>query len=160
MNRLIISRELSEQARSHLFRQGGERFLFFLCSISNASDGLAFRAREVLPVDDEDLSLVRLSLEIKLQKLIEIMNRANTSGMALVEAHSHPRGFDSFSLTDLNGFGEFVPYVLDALKRPYGATVWDGRKVLGACWREAGRMENMVVDMSGEIVVGKRRKSK
>jgi hypothetical protein len=146
MNRLLIPETLKRKAVAHLFQDGSEHFLFFLCTLTEENDGAAFNADDVVLVDDQNLTTSGFSLEIQLPELIRIMNIANGSGKTLVEGHNHPRGFNSFSFTDLRGFSEFVPYVLDTIRQPYGATVWDEDSVIGVCWKkDASKPEKMIV---------------
>ena len=137
MNKLIIPRSLSATARAHLFSDYGEHFLFFLCTISEESENLTFHAKDVVLINDNDLVVSEdFEIEISLSVLIEVMNRANKEGLALVEGHNHLSSFwRGFSYTDRKGFSEFVPYVLSTLGRPYGATVWDKRGVAAICWK-------------------------
>jgi hypothetical protein len=149
MNRLIVPETLAVKAKVYLFQDDGEHFIFFLCSVIEGKDGMAFSADEIIIVDDKNLVMSGFSLEIQLPELIRVMNMANDAGKVLVEAHNHPRGFSSFSYTDLRGYSEFVPYVLDTLRRPYGATVWDGDAVIGLCWKkDASKPEEMMVFLS------------
>jgi hypothetical protein len=150
MNRLTVPDALARVARAHLFSDGGEHFVFFLCTVETSSDSVAFVAKDVLLIGDGDLEPAGYSLSIRLDVLLDVMNRAAREGAALVEGHSHPRGFGRFSYTDLEGFKEFVPYVIDVLKKPYGATIWDGRTVVGACWRRPEWQEAMAVEAGPE----------
>lgn len=136
MNRLVIPRTLSDKARAHLFKDYGEHFLFFLCETSQNVKETCFQAKDIILIDDGDLCVSDdFGMEIRLQVLIDVMNRANREGFALVEGHNHSIGYGvGFSYTDRKGFSEFVPYVLSTLGKPYGATVWNGREIAALFW--------------------------
>jgi hypothetical protein len=164
MNRLIVPEPLAVKAKAHLFQDDSEHFAFFLCTLTEDREELTFNADEIILVDDENLAISGFSLEMQLPELIRIMNTANDAGRALVEAHNHPRGFNCFSYTDLKGFDEFVPYVLDTLRRPYGATVWDDGDIIGVCWKkDVSKPEKMAVvqlPLTGRKAGEKRKRGK
>lgn len=137
MAKLVLPEQLYRQARDHLLRDESEHLAFFLCNIGWAKNHPIFLAGEVILMDDADLAGPHmLSLELKLERLLSIINKAIKEKKALVEAHSHPfSNPPSFSATDREGFREFVPYMVDSIKgMPYGAMVWGKRGIYGACW--------------------------
>jgi hypothetical protein len=144
----MIPEEIYEKAIGHLFQDGNEHFLFFLCSTIGEGDDFVFNVDAVEIVDDRDTCLSSyFALEIKLPRLIEVMNLANRNGLALVEAHNHPDYFGGgFSVTDENGFNEFVPYVQDVLKKPYGATVWDRKGGFCGVFWPLGSSKHLTID--------------
>lgn len=137
MAKLVIPDRLYRQVQTHLLRDQSERLAFFLCNISWAGESTIFIAQEAILVDDADLAWpISYRLELKLEPLLAVVNRAVKGKKALVEAHSHPfSDYPTFSPSDRAGFQEFVPYVLDSVKgAPYGATVWGKRGLTGVAW--------------------------
>jgi hypothetical protein len=65
-----------------------------------------------------------------------VIRLAWTTGMAVIEAHSHgPDGFVRFSGSDLAGFEEWVPHLRWRLRgRPYAAVVIAGDGVDALAW--------------------------
>lgn len=134
MNRILIPNVYFQMGKEHLFKGFGEHFLFFLCNINMTDSGVDFLVEDIELIREQDTKVIgHFSVEITLTRLIEVMNKANLSGLALIEAHNHPRKFgNKFSHTDEVGFSEFVPYILEVLQRPYGATVWESDEVIHA----------------------------
>ena len=142
MNKLVISRSHWEKSKAHLLKMNGEHFVFFLCGVAKFNDdGVSFFVRDVIPIQDTDIQQAKgKGLQLSLEVLLRITNRARKEGLALVEAHSHPWVKTSvrFTKTDLDGLKEFVPYILDDLpSEPYAATVWGQESVDGLCWRSS-----------------------
>lgn len=137
MNRLVIGKSQWEKARAHLLQKRGEHFCFFLCGTEEFDNGVSFFVRDFIPIQDTDVHLAKEGLQISLEALVQVTNRARKERLALVEAHSHPLETSNvrFSPTDLKGLKEFVPYILEDLPgKPYGATVWGAKSVYGLCW--------------------------
>jgi len=141
LNKLVISKSQWEQAKKHLVKENEEGFAFFLCGVAGTDDGIIFLVRDTILIQDTDLELVRdIGLQMKLEALLRVTNRARKEQLALVEAHGHPwtKTNVRFSRTDLNGLKEFVPYILDDLSgMPYAATVWGTKSVDGMCWKSS-----------------------
>jgi molybdopterin/thiamine biosynthesis adenylyltransferase len=137
MGKLVIPEKIYRQVYGHLLRDNSEHLAFLLCNIGCAQGKPVFLARDMILVEDTDLSGPhRFSLDLKLEPLLAVINRAIKGRMALVEAHSHPfSDYPAFSLSDRRGFREFVPYTIDSIKgKPYGATVWGKQGIAGICW--------------------------
>lgn len=146
MNKIVIPGQIHDKTYSHLFQDCGEHFVFFLCSIVENGNDVTFLVKDVELIQDEDVSLNGFSLEVKTSCLIRVMNEANRRDLALIEGHNHPPVFGhGFSYTDELGFSEFVPYVLDVLGRPYGATAWDGISVAAQYWKP-GSKKTVAID--------------
>ena len=137
MTKLVIPEGIYQQAYSHLLQDDSEHLAFLLCNIGWAQGKPIFLARDMILVKDTDLSgPLRFSLDLRLEPLLAVMNKAIRGKMALVEAHSHPfSDYPAFSPSDKRGFREFVPYIIDSIKgKPYGATIWGKQGVAGVCW--------------------------
>jgi molybdopterin/thiamine biosynthesis adenylyltransferase len=141
LNKLVISRSHCEKAKAHLSQTNAEHFAFFLCGVAEFDDGISFLVREFIPIQDADMQLAKgKGLQLNLDALLRVTNRARMEGLALVEAHSHPwvKMGVCFTKTDLDGLKEFVPYILQDLPgKPYAATVWGQDSVDGLCWKSS-----------------------
>jgi len=137
MGKLVIPERIHQQAYSHLLQDDSEHLAFLLCNIGWTQGKPIFLARDIILVKDIDLSgPLHFSLELKLEPLLGVINKAIRGKMALVEAHSHPfSDYPAFSPSDHKGFQEFVPYIIDSIKGiPYATTVWGKQGVVGVCW--------------------------
>jgi molybdopterin/thiamine biosynthesis adenylyltransferase len=126
MNNIKIPQQVWDIAKSHLFGSPGEHFAFFLTEHVKSADGsITLIIRDVQTIADTDVEDEGFAARLKLPALLNVINRANRENCVLVEIHNHNGGWDaSFSSTDVHGFSEFVPYVLDSLpRRPYAALV-------------------------------------
>jgi len=138
-NRLVVSSQIWESLRQHLLADDDEHLAFILAGHAVTSDGQVLLAKELLPITDGELEDDSNShgLSLRLGPLLEVMNRANREGLALVEAHSHPfsKHNVTFSSIDDQGQQEMASYLSDALPdRPYGALVLGRQAVDGAVW--------------------------
>jgi len=155
MAKLIVPEEIYRQTQSYLLKDHSEHLAFFLCNTGTAQGFPVFIVRDVILVDDADLEGPNgLSLHLKLEPLLAIINRAIKSKKALVEAHSHPFSeHPSFSLVDKAGFKEFVPYVMDSLKGlPYGAIVWGKQSVSGVAWPRWPKEDRVDITVVGKTL--------
>jgi molybdopterin/thiamine biosynthesis adenylyltransferase len=137
MGKLVIPERIHQQAYSHLLQDDSEHLAFLLCNIGWAQGKPVFLARDMILMKDTDLSApLQFSLDLKLEPLLAVINKAVRGRMALVEAHSHPfSDYPTFSPSDKKGFREFVPYIIDSIKgKPYGATIWGKQGIGGVCW--------------------------
>lgn len=127
-SRIVIPRALWEEARKHLFRSRDEHFGFFFAGVGRAGPAFRLALREFIPVQYEHLETdPRVPRQIKLDFLLDIINRAKQADAAIVEAHTHPlsRGEVEFSFFDKEEIPSFANYVLGSIpSRPYIATVW------------------------------------
>lgn len=155
MNRLIISELQLDQAKKHLLKEG-EAFAFFLCGLAEFEDSTNFLVRHTILLLDTDFELVEgVGLQMKLESLLQVTNRARKEQSALVEAHSHPWSKKDlcFSQTDLKGLKEFVPYILDDIPgMPYAATVWGTESIDGIRWKSSPKQAANLAEMR---IVGK-----
>lgn len=157
MAKLTIPESLYRKVYDHLLRDESEHLAFFLCNIGWAKGHPIFLAREAILMEDADLAgPFRLSLDLKLESLLVVINKAIKDKKALVEAHSHPfSDYPSFSASDKQGFREFVPYMVDSIKGvPYAATVWAKRGISGVCWSAWPQKEEEVeITLIGDVLV-------
>jgi molybdopterin/thiamine biosynthesis adenylyltransferase len=132
MATIRLPEDIWKKVRQHLFSEPGERFAFFLATPSASKGEAIFLVEDVILVHDEDTVASPDGYSVTTEALIEVVNTAVRTKMALVEAHNHGGSRPRFSPTDHQGLEEFVPYVLDSLPgRPYGATVWGNGVVYG-----------------------------
>lgn len=149
MNKLVMSKSHWEKAKEHLLQINGEHFAFFLCGVAEFDDSISFFVREFIPIQDTDIQLSK-GLQLKLEALLRVTNKARKEGLALVEAHSHPWSKTSvrFTQTDLDGLKEFVPFILDdLLHKPYAATVWGQESIDGLCWRSSAENQALLSEV-------------
>jgi molybdopterin/thiamine biosynthesis adenylyltransferase len=126
-----------------LFGDAREHFAFFLAETCTVSKSTIFLVKDVILIRDEEMENELFAAKIKLDPLLNVTNTANSKKLALVEIHNHADYGDvGFSRTDLKGFEEFVPYVLNVLpKRPYGALVTtESQAVEGLMWNTEGKV--------------------
>jgi len=135
-----MSKNLWQTTCRHLLGCDNERFAFLLCGIAEVGGGLTFLAKDAILISD--LEVERASdggLQVSLDALLRVTNRARAEQLAIVEAHSHSGTCKpTFSLLDIDGLKEFVPYILkDIPSMPYAATVWSGQYIYGVCWKDS-----------------------
>lgn len=138
-HRLVISARLWEALLSHLLSDEAEHIAFILAGYGGSRGNQMLVARELLTIPDEDLEPAKhlVGLSLRLEALLDVMNRANREGLALVEAHSHPlaRDYVTFSEVDEEGQREIAGYLEDTLPgRPFGALVVGHNAVDGCIW--------------------------
>ena len=137
MSKIIINKKIWEKTRNHLLQDDNEHLAFLLFKSSKTKNGISFLVKDVILIPDEDFSPKMLSMELSLEEILHVVNTARKKNMGLIEIHSHPFSAyqTKFSLTDLDGFKEFVPYVLDSLpEKPYGALVLGKKSIDGMYW--------------------------
>src|SRR5437773_8140773 len=79
-----------DSARSHLFGGVGERFGFFLAGIAQSAHGPRFCVKEYIPIQDDEIDTSwESSRDIKLDALLNVVNRAKKTGLAVIENHNH-----------------------------------------------------------------------
>lgn len=155
MGKLVIPEALYFQVHCHLLKDEAEHLAFFLCNVGRSGGEPIFLAREIILIEDGDLQgPLQFGIDLKLEALLSVINKAVRAKKALVEAHSHPFSNNpAFSPTDEHGFKEFVPYVIDSVRgMPYGATVWGQQGMHGSCWstwsEKGSAMDVLVVGQS------------
>jgi len=140
----------------HLLCDEFEHLGFFLCNIGWSENQPIFLANELILVDDTDLAEhSQYGLALRLDCLLEIINRAIREKKALVEAHGHTLASPpEFSASDIAGLREFVPYVTDSLKGlPYAASVWGKNGISGSSWSNGSKKpEELEVTIVGSIL--------
>jgi molybdopterin/thiamine biosynthesis adenylyltransferase len=110
----------------------------FVEHVPRSEDNI-FLERELRLIHDHDLESggEQYGLSLKLDALIDAMNRACKLNCVLFEIHSHPfsRGEVGFSSIDLEGQKEIVAHLSDIEPgRPYGALVLGQAAVFGQVW--------------------------
>lgn len=106
-----------------------------------------FEIREWRAVSGEGLSSQsEVHLALADQTRAEIIRWAWTSGLSLIEAHSHGAlGYAAFSGSDLWGFDEWVPHLWWRLRaRPYAAIVTADDEIDALAWIEGPRVAEQV----------------
>jgi molybdopterin/thiamine biosynthesis adenylyltransferase len=134
-----IPAEICEKVQAH-FSRGGEQYAFLHARVCTSSDGPVFLVRDATLVPEEQVVVGPRGRELDADFLLDIINDAVRSGLALVEAHNHGGLRPRFSPLDKDELSAFVPYVLDSLPgRPYAATVWGQEAVYGEWYAAGGR---------------------
>ena len=135
MTTLVVAAELWRALRAHLLADSNEHAAFLFVR----SSGDRLLSCGLWPVPDAGLSKQSpIRVGVSLPALLDAMNAAARSGLALVEAHSHPLSADGvcFSRTDELGHEEMVAHMSAvAPERPYGALVLGPDAVHGRVWR-------------------------
>lgn len=144
MNEIRIPQSIWERATSHLFQDNGEHIVFFLGEVTQNS-GIRFLVRDAILIKNEEMECDGFAAQVQLKALLEVVNSANKTNLALIEMHNHGFSYHEvdFSRTDYNGFKEFVPYIFDVLPgRPYAAIVVTPQEQVNALvWRKPDNFE-------------------
>ena len=140
MNRLILSKDMWESLKNHLFSDDCEHLAFIFAEPTGTDKGVTFLGRELLLVPDTDLHGESSwdGLSLKLNPLLEVMNKASKLNCIFVEAHSHPFSNTNveFSRIDMRGQREMAEYLEDLFPgRPYLALVLGRNSVQGHIWQ-------------------------
>lgn len=105
MNRLVVSDQTWTLVRAHLLSDSLEHMCFVLVEHVTRGGDNVFLERELRLIEDDELENggERYGLSLKLDALIETMNRARELNCVLFEIHSHPfsRSEVEFSWIDL-----------------------------------------------------------
>ena len=142
MSTIRFPGDLHENIYNHLFTKDGEHFAFMLANWTYSAGKPVFLVRESFLIPDERVTINEHGWEVDLETIVEVINRANKTGYALIEAHNHRESFPRFSVTDRRGLTEFSKYILSSLPdRPYGATVWGNNTIYGEYFLENGSHE-------------------
>lgn len=136
---LVVDAGKWEELRAYLLADWTEHLAFILVGHGIAEGKHLLLAKELIKIPDEALHAPEhtYGLALRLDVLLNVINRANRQGSALVEAHSHPiaTGHVEFSALDLEGQRELANYLADTLPgRPYGALVLGQDAVDGKVW--------------------------
>lgn len=140
MATVAVPESVWNEVVEHFRGVADERFGFLLAGEVTTPRGPRFVVDQFLPIADDDVDLSYESeRNIRLQALLDIVNRARREGMALIEIHNHAlttRDVE-FSPIDWEGLDEFSEYVMDALPgRAYGALVLGSESVDGVYFLE------------------------
>lgn len=134
-----MSEETWKATRDHLFGNPGEHFCFLLANWTFCGSKPVFLVRELFSVPDHDLVPKGMSMEMKREAIVRVINFAVQRGMCLIEAHNHGGSYPRFSETDRSEMPDFIRYVHSSLpNRPYSATVWGDHAVYGEYYLEDG----------------------
>ena len=138
-HRLVISNRMWTDLREHLLSDQKEHLAFILAGFTSSGHNCLLFAREVITVPKEAFknSDTAFWLDLQLDFLLDVFNKVNKKGLALIEAHSHPLARDNvhFSRTDDEGQEELVNYLSDTLpNRPYAALVLGQSSIDGRIW--------------------------
>jgi molybdopterin/thiamine biosynthesis adenylyltransferase len=137
MNKVIVTRKIWDKTSSHLLQNDDEHLAFLLANTAKTNSGITFLIQDFLLISDQKFTPEKLHMELSLDQILNVINTAKKKNMSLIEIHSHPFSTHqtTFSFTDLDGFKEFVPYVLDSLpEKPYGALVLGQKSIDGMYW--------------------------
>jgi len=138
MVEIIVKESDWNQVKNHLLKDSCEHLAFLQTKTYTVDDDLVYLVQGVTLVSDKDFRPEGWSMQLSLEGILEITNSVRKKKMGLIEAHSHPLSSDDvgFSITDVEGFKEFVPYVLESLhNKPYAALVLGKNSVDGLSWK-------------------------
>ena len=160
MNILRLSGTDRSRLWQHLLPEGtgNEQASFLFCETEQANSGLVFDAVDIALLGPEDFAAQYGDyIELTDEARIGLIKRANGSGTALAELHSHPGPWPAaFSRSDRIGLKETVPHMRWRLpQRPYLAIVVapDGFDAL--VWRQEGDVPEPLagIQTGGRIMV-------
>jgi len=125
---LDIPQEVHASLQAHLLRDGSklEEVAFLFAKSEREGDTLLFRYVDWFPVPPDGFEYhSSFCCELADEIRASMIKRAHDLNASLVEFHSHTGPWPAqFSLSDFEGFDEFVPHVWWRLKgRPYAAVV-------------------------------------
>lgn len=136
---LYIQKETYHKIRNHVISSNLEGAAFAYARSTKQNNSLVFECFDWDPVDDngfESRSEFHLMLTDRMRA--HIIKRAHDLRASLVEFHSHSNDLPvKFSLSDLQGFGEFIPHVWWRLDdKPYVAVVFNESSFDGLIWHK------------------------
>jgi proteasome lid subunit RPN8/RPN11 len=115
--RLAISGHHHRDLKAHLFPgDGNEAVAFAICGRARRENFELLAVKEVVPIA-HDVCRIRTPHRVAWPgiALEQVLQRAATSGMAVVKFHSHPTGYPWFSETDDIAEAEMFPSVFSWL---------------------------------------------
>ena len=139
LHKLVIPAATWDMMREHLLQDMNEHFAFGLAGYTSIDHSFTLLVRDLILVQDNDL-VTRSNyygFSVDLEILLDVMNRANREGLAIVEAHSHPFSKDivNFSSLDLSGQRDLFAHLQDVSPgKPYAALVFGQQAVAGLLW--------------------------
>ena len=157
--RMAIARELRLHLWDDLLQQDPDLETAGFLYASSRAEGasVVFEARHwYLVPDDGYARRTDRYLELKDEIRGDVIQRAHTTGLTLVEFHSHLEPAPAaFSFSDHAGFSDFVPYVRWRLKgRPYLAVVVAESGFDGLAWLGSSKQPCLLdgIDEEGEFI--------
>ena len=140
---LIFPSGLFSALNNHLFGEGDlEQLAFLLAGVASGRRWLRLLVREVIPVPAEALERqTPVSLAVKPAFVQTVLQRCNTEGLSLIEAHSHPFADRqvTFSSTDLANEAEKFRYLSRKIPSIRHGTLVAGKESLDAHLWDRGR---------------------
>lgn len=132
MSTIRMPEAIWQRVRNHLDSTPGEHFAFLRAQCISSGGEPVFMVHDVFLVPDELVIFHGFEYELSTSAYVQAINEAVRSGDTLIELHNHRGKKPRFSLTDRDGFAEFLPYVLQRLNgKPYAATVWGDDTIYG-----------------------------
>jgi hypothetical protein len=108
---LSLTESHHDQLRNHLFPGDGmEAIAFALCGHRHGSNSLGLLVHEIVPLPYDCCKRAPDYIQWRTEKIPEILDRATKKGFSVVKIHSHPNGFDAFSLVDDRSDRDFFTY--------------------------------------------------
>jgi len=139
LNKLVISEEKWHKLQEHLLQNSNEHLAFGLARYAKVGHNHILLVRDLILIQDNHLETGNTwhGLSLKLEALLEVMNKANKEELVLVEVHSHPFSVDNvgFSYIDMRGQRELFVHLQEVSPgRPYGAIIIGQNAVKGLLW--------------------------
>lgn len=99
---ISFTEKMFEEITRHLFPEPfTEQAVFLLCSNADLGNEKKLLVKDVIYVGTEDIEQsTAVSMNIKSQAYLRAIKRADNEKLNFVFMHSHPDGFDSFSIQD------------------------------------------------------------
>ena len=89
MSTIRLPADVWSDIRAHLFSSGGEHFAFMQADWALTLDGPVFMVKDVILVPDSEVNAGSGGWELTTQGILNVVNVAVKSGLALIEVHNH-----------------------------------------------------------------------
>ncbi len=133
-----------------------EKAGFAVCGISKSRNQLELLVREFIPLDSSGIDKnTEVGIQVKPEKVIELINKSYPRGFCLLEIHSHPwKGKASFSSLDERGTAEMVNYLFPQFpESPYAAIALTFNSLTAQVWYKKNKIETKLKNFSKEDIV-------
>lgn len=114
--RRALTLSLTEDQHKRLYGQlfpgdGCEAIAFAFCRRRKVGDSYGLLVNEIVPVPTGSCRRTADSITWRTDFLPEILARAEKNSLSIIKIHSHPNGYESFSVTDNESDNTFFNYV-------------------------------------------------
>lgn len=135
---------------NHLIRENQlvEEVAFIFATFEMNENKISFNYKDKYLVSPSDFRMqLDYHIELKDRVRSQIIKKAHELNCTIIEAHSHIDQVEAgFSVSDFEGFSEFVPHVIWRLGgKPYSAMVFSSTSFDGLVWQK-GKKEPIELD--------------